>query len=57
MREKQGENRGLPKGLEPRHSLGLAALKTVCSGALPLSSRLPNLQGEQRFINWAKIRS
>lgn len=57
MREKQGENRGLPGGLEPRHSWGPVAPKRACSQALLQPRPLPNLEGEQRFINWAKIRS
>ena len=51
-------NTGAPhRGLEPRQGGGRTGPKRACYQALLQPRPLPNLKGEQRFINWAKIRS
>ena len=61
MSQKYVKNRvkpGAPHRVwEPRHGGGRTAPKSTCSQALLQPRPLPNLEGEQRFINWAKIRS
>ena len=45
------------RGLEPRNGGGRTAPERACYQALLQPRPLPNLEEEQRFINWAKIRS
>ena len=57
MREKQGENRDLHRGLEQRHGLGPTAPKKAGSRTQHQPRPVPDWEGEQRVTNWAKIRS